>query len=245
MRRNTSAWIRLSAKRCSASAPRTPWSCARPKASSATRSCGCGIAEARGKKKARHEAGRVTGGTVKRARLSLLQTRPVDQSDLVRTQIEVASEQSFDVLRLVALLGRLIHFHDSAELLVAALGGFTGQNEVRVILDAHGAEAYRPTFSDVCDWLHSLSCVMIVKMCPGTRAVAALLTYFFARDYRDCRFIGWARDDSCTIAFARRSRGAHACERIARRRTARLACDAVRRGRQSARGSARRERGAA
>src|SRR4029078_8514048 len=124
----------------------------------------------------------------KRARLSLLQTRPVDQSDVARTQIEVASEQSFDVLRLVALLGRLIHFHDSADFLITALGSFTGQYEVRVILEAHGAKAYRPRIGDVCDWLHSLSCVIIVKIRPGPRAAAALLTYFFARDYRECGF---------------------------------------------------------
>src|SRR4029078_12282951 len=138
----------------------------------------------------------------KRARLSLLQTRPVDQSDVARTQIEVASEQSFDVLRLVALLGRLIHFHDSAELLIAALGSFTGQHEVRVILDAHGAKAYRPIPRDVCDWLHSLSRRLIVKIRPGPRAVAGLLTYFFAPDYRERDFFGWARDDSCTIVFS-------------------------------------------
>src|SRR5262249_42854931 len=163
--------------RCSVSASRTPSLCAHPTASSATSSCECVIAERkRAAKKARHEAGRVTGGTVKRARLALLQTRPVDQSDVARTQIEVTREQCFDVLRLVALLRRLVHFHDSAELLIAALGGFTGQNEVRVILDAHGAEAYRPIPRDVCDWLHILRRTSFTEMCAPGRAVTTLLT---------------------------------------------------------------------
>src|SRR5262249_27578029 len=106
------------------------------------------------------------------------------QSDVARTQIEIPCKQRFDVLRLVALLRRLIHFHDSAELLIAAFGGFAGQNEVRVILDAHGAEAYRRTPSDVCDWLHSLRWPMLAKMRLGSRAAATLLTYFSAPIYR-------------------------------------------------------------
>src|SRR5690606_39438073 len=46
---------------------------------------------------------------------------------------------SFPTRRSSDLLGRLVDLHDSAELLVAALVGRAGQDEVRVVLDTHGA----------------------------------------------------------------------------------------------------------
>jgi hypothetical protein len=88
------------------------------------------------KKKRPAEAGRVTGGN----RLGLLQASPVDQAHVGGTQIEVAREQSFDLLRLLALVRCLIHFHDSAEFLIRAGNCLTHQNEVRVVLNAHGAK---------------------------------------------------------------------------------------------------------
>ncbi len=68
------------------------------------------------------------------------------------------------------------------------------------------------------------------------RGYCALDIFFRAELIESDRFLGRARDDSRTVAFARRSRGPHACERIARGRAAGPARDAVRRGGQGARG---------
>jgi hypothetical protein len=88
------------------------------------------------KKSARPKPGESQGETV----WGLLQASPVDQAHVTGTQIEVASEQGFDLLRLVTLIRRLINFHDSAEFLIRAGNRLTHQNEVRVVLNAHGAE---------------------------------------------------------------------------------------------------------
>ena len=84
-------------------------------------------------KKSPAEAGRVTGGN----RL-LLQASPIDQAHVTGPQIEVARKQCLDLFRLVALISRLIDFHDSAEFLIRAGRCLTRQHEVRVVLNAHG-----------------------------------------------------------------------------------------------------------
>src|SRR5512145_1708831 len=88
-------------------------------------------------KKARPKPGESQGETVR----VLLQASPIDQAHVTGTQIEVAREQGFDLFRLVALIRRLVHFHDSAEFLVRAGGCLAGQHEVRVVLDTHGTES--------------------------------------------------------------------------------------------------------
>ena len=85
-------------------------------------------------KKARPKPGESQGETFGR----LLQPCPVEQTYVGGTQVEIPGKQRFDFFRLEAMPGRPIHFHDSAELLILACSGFTGQHEVRVVLDAHG-----------------------------------------------------------------------------------------------------------
>src|SRR5690606_33602843 len=140
----TSAWIRRSARPCSASASATSCTSARRRGRNGFTSRAC--ATARRDKRDRHPKKKpgVEPGEYHRGNLIELracrsvQPCPVDEPHLVGAEIEVARQQRLDVLRLIAF-GRLVHLDHAAEFLIASLATLVRQDELGVVLHAHGS----------------------------------------------------------------------------------------------------------